>query len=258
MSGRRGAGLALAAALTLLCACQAQVQRLEPEVLARLPHDPGAFTQGLLLADGRLYESTGLYGESSLREVDPESGEVLRVRYLPAEVFGEGLARVGDRLVQLTWRSGRAFVYELDTFEPVAEFRYDTEGWGLCFDGAWLYMSDGSSRLFRRHPDTFALEGTVAVALDGEPQPRLNELECVGEHVYANVWQADTILKIHKGSGRVVAVIDAGALLSAAERAELGPDAVLNGIAYRPERDTFYLTGKLWPVLLEVRFDATP
>lgn len=262
----RCAALALAL-VWLLAACgEPEVQRLRVEVLASYPHDTAAFTQGLVYYQGRLYESTGLYGESDLREVALESGEVIRLRQLPARYFGEGLARVGDRLIQLTWREGTAFVYDLETFNEVGRFRYDGEGWGLCFDGNDLYMTDGSATLFRRDPETFALRGRLTVTRNqgGERRPvtRLNELECVGDYVYANVFLTEEIVQIDKRSGRVVAVIDAGGLVSQAELAALHPDperlanAVLNGIAYRPERETFLLTGKLWPRLFEVRFVA--
>lgn len=239
----------------LLVACASAPAELEVVVLERLPHDSGAFTQGLLLEDGLLYESTGLYGSSSLREVDPKTGEVVRIRHLDPSLFGEGLALVEDRLIQLTWRAGTALVYDLETFEPLDSFEYDGEGWGLCFDGESLWMSDGSSTLRARDPETFEVEESLAVTRDGEPVTRLNELECVGEYIYANVWQTNEIVRVVKESGRVDAVIDAGALLSPQVRAVLSPDAVLNGIAYDPLEETFLITGKLWPAMFEVRFE---
>jgi glutamine cyclotransferase len=241
-------------ALFLLSGCQAQeLTRAVPVVLETYPHDPQAFTQGLLLEDDRFFESTGLYGASSLREVVPETGEVVRELALPPEYFAEGLALIGDRLIQLTWREGAALVYDLDTFEQVDTLAYEGEGWGLCFDGEALVMSDGSATLTRRDPETFAVLDTTQVRLGNEPVAMLNELECVDGFVYANVWQEDTIVKI-AADGRVVQEIDASSLLSEAERAQLGPEAVLNGIAYSPETETFFLTGKLWPKVLEVRF----
>ena len=251
----------LAAASPILAACQQDPVALEPVVQARYPHDPSAFTQGLVFADGRFYESTGLYGESTLREVIPESGEVIRSLPLEARYFGEGLALADDRLIQLTWRSGVAFVWDADTFELLDTFRYETEGWGLCFDGADLWMSDGSAVLVRRDPDTFAVRGRVEVTDRGEPLGLLNELECVGDHVYANVWQTDTIVRIDKETGRVAATIDASGLLGQEERAALNAQAVLNGIAWDPETERFWLTGKLWPAVFEVEFArpaATP
>ncbi len=236
-----------------LASCQGTATRQVPKVLNTYPHDAGAFTQGLLLHDGDLYESTGLFGESSLREVDLETGEVVRELPIASEYFAEGLALVGDKLVQLTWQNGRAFVYDLETFNQEGRFSYETEGWGLCFDGEDLYMSDGSATLFERDAETFEIVSEKQVKLGGEPVTQLNELECVGDFVYANVWQTDRIVKIDKESGRVVSDIDASALFPAAER-PADPNAVLNGIAYNPDTDTFYLTGKLWPRLFEVRF----
>ncbi len=240
--------------LAFLTGCQGQaLTEAVPQVLETYPHDTSAFTQGLLLSGGRFYESTGIYGQSTLREVVPETGEVLRELALPPQYFAEGLTLVGDRLLQITWKSGEAFVYNLDTFEQTGTFSYDGEGWGICYDGAALQMSDGSSTLTRRDPETFAVLGTTEVKLNGQPVTMLNELECVDGYVYANIWQADTIVKIAE-DGRVVEEIDASNLLTSAERAQLGPDAVLNGIAYDAETKTFFLTGKLWPKVFAVRF----
>lgn len=229
----------------------AQTATVRPEVLSSFPHDPTAFTQGLLLFDSELYESTGLEGQSTVRRVRLESGEVLQRTDLIDTEFGEGLALVDDRLVQLTWQNGVAHVYDRATLTKLESFDYDGEGWGLCFDGAKLLMTDGSSTLFFRDPQTFDIEGQVTVTLDGAPVARLNELECVGELVYANVWQTDFILRIDPRTGTVLTRIDASGLLTAEE--EVSAD-VLNGIAYDASTDHFYLTGKLWPRLFEVRF----
>ncbi len=241
-----------------LVACQGPARTLVPEVLASYPHDAGAFTQGLVWHEGKLYESTGLNGQSTLREVDLETGEVIRTLMLDERYFAEGLALVGDKLYQLTWQNGEAFRYDLETFELERAYPYDTEGWGLCYDGDNLYMSDGSARLYQRDPETFEVTRTVVVRVQVEgresPVANLNELECVGGHVYANVWLTDTLVKIDKNSGQMIATIEASNLLSAEERAGLGEGAVLNGVAYNPETETFYLTGKLWPRLFEVRF----
>jgi glutaminyl-peptide cyclotransferase len=231
------------------------VERLRVEVLRVAPHDREAFTQGLLLHEGRLYESTGLHGRSSLRQVDRASGEVLRQIRLDPIFFAEGLARVGNRLIQITWKEEVALVYDLQTLERVDQLRYSGEGWGLCYDGERLIMTDGSANLTMRDPQTFAAIGTVAVTLEGRSMERLNELECVGDRVYANVWMTDLILRIDPRSGRVEAVIDASNLLSPEERRTAD---VLNGIAYDPEQDVFLITGKLWPRLFEVRFVALP
>lgn len=227
------------------------VEQLRAQVLAVFPHDRGAFTQGLLFHDGSLYESTGLYGRSSLRQVDPTTGAVKRSVPLPPKLFGEGLARVDDRLIQITWKQGVAPVYNLFAFEQVGQFTYSGEGWGLCYDDVRLVMSNGSSSLTFRDPQTFSPIGTVPVTLNGRPVERLNELECVGQHVYANIWQTDTIVRINAASGRVDATIDASGLLGPDDR--VGVD-VLNGVAYDAERDVFLITGKLWPKLFEVRF----
>lgn len=239
------------------------VEVLAIEVISERPHDTNAFTQGLLLhTDGLLYESTGLYGQSTLRAVDPQTGDVLRRYDLPEQFFAEGLALVDDRLIQLTWREGAAFVYELDagaendTFEPLGTFAYNQEGWGLCYDGEVLYHSDGTTSITVRDPETFAPARTFPVTLYGAFVDEINELECVGDDIYANVWNSDTILRFDK-NGVVNAVIDGSGLMSAEERAQMGGGAVLNGIAYDPENDVFLITGKLWDTLYEVRFVPT-
>ena len=229
------------------------VAELEPQVLGSYPHDTDAFTQGLLLHNNLFYESTGLRGRSSLRKVELETGEVLEQISVPEQYFAEGLALVNDRLIQLTWEAGEAFVYNLD-FEQTGSFNYEGEGWGLCYDGESLYMSDGSATLDRRDPETFELEEEVAVRLRGAPVVRLNELECVADSIYANVWQTNDIVRIDKASGQVTAVIDASELLTAEERAGLESGGVLNGIAYDAEAETFFVTGKLWPKVFEVNF----
>lgn len=233
-----------------------QPRHLTVEIVSSYPHDSKAFTQGLLFYKGDLYESTGLYGRSSLRRVDLGTGGVFRQVPLPGKIFGEGLARVDDRLVQITWREQLAFVYDLYRFERVAQFSYAGDGWGLCYDGTRLIMSDGSARLTFRDPHTFAVVGQVEVRNAGRPQTQINELECVDGKVYANVWSSDEILEIDPATGTVRAIIDASNLLPRAERNALGPEAVLNGIAYDSATGTFFLTGKLWPKLFRVRFVA--
>jgi glutaminyl-peptide cyclotransferase len=203
------------------------------------------------MADGRLYESTGLYGESTLREVDAETGAVLRSISLADEYFGEGIAVVGDRLIQLTWQEHTALVYQLSDFAQVATFAYETEGWGLCDDGSRLVMSNGSSRLQFRDRSTFELQGTIQVTNAGEPVEGLNELECVGVEIYANVHRTDTIVRIDALLGVVIGEIDASFVVNDPAVAGTG---VMNGIAYDPAAQTFLITGKNWPVLFEVRF----
>lgn len=239
------------------------VERLRIRVIRRLPHDPGAFTQGLQVhADGRLFESTGLNGHSTVRQVALDSGEVQRSFSVDRNYFAEGLTIVGDRLIQLTWQSGRAFEYDLETFALRREFEYDGEGWGLCLQdaeqaagpGPRLVMSDGSSTLTFRDPDSFEQTGAVQVRRGRRGVSRLNELECVGDAVYANVWQTDEIVRIDPSTGRVTATIDASGLLTAQDRSEHDVD-VLNGIAYLPDSEHFLITGKRWPAMFEVVFE---
>lgn len=221
------------------------------EVLATYPHDPGAFTQGLVLEGARLFESTGLRGRSSLREVSLESGEVLRRVDLAPEFFGEGLTLYDGRAIQLTWTSRRGFVYDADTFARERTFDYESEGWGLTHDGSRLIMSDGTATLQFRNPDTFELVGaTVVRDLEGTPVPRLNELEYVEGRILANVWLTDRVAVIDPQTGRVEAWIDLAGLLPPEDAA--GAD-VLNGIAVDAERGELLVTGKLWPTLYRIR-----
>ena len=226
-------------------------ERLRVRVIQTYPHDPGAFTQGLVLEGGRLFESTGLEGRSSLREVELATGRVLRRLDVPAPVFAEGLALVGTRLFQITWKHETAFTYDRDSFKKGPSLPYTGEGWGLCHDGRELVMSDGSARLSFRGPETFRQVREVIVREEGRPVDQLNELECVGRHVYANVWQTERIVRVDPKSGTVTASIDASNLLNPAER--YGTD-VLNGIAYDKSNDTFLITGKLWPKMFRVKF----
>ncbi|MEM6457086.1 MAG: glutaminyl-peptide cyclotransferase [Acidobacteriota bacterium] len=227
-------------------------ERLRVRVLERHPHDPDAFTQGLVWHEDRLYESVGRYGRSGLRRVDPTTGRVEQHVPLEASLFGEGLARVGDRLIQLTWKAGLGAVYDLATLTPVDWVSYDGEGWGLAYDGSDLWMSNGSPRLLRRDPETFAVRDVRVVTLAGEPLPGLNELEFARDALYANVWTRDEIVRIDPATGRVTAVIDASGLLTPRERRRVD---VLNGIAYDPRGETFWITGKLWPAMFHVVFE---
>jgi glutaminyl-peptide cyclotransferase len=240
--------------LLLLVGCGYPVPVSVPEVVRLLPHDTGAYTQGLLLHEGLFYESTGQYGSSTLREVDVETGEVLRMVELGEDYFGEGIALVDDRIIQLTWREGVAFVYDLETFDVVDTFEYQGEGWGLCFDGRYLFMTTGGSFLQRRDPATFSLLESVQITLGGNPLFQVNELACVGDHVYGNVYMTDRIVQMEKATGVVVAEVD-GSMLEPAGGRPLQSDAVMNGIAHDPDSDLFYLTGKLWSSIFEVRLD---
>jgi len=258
----RAAGMLVAVLPTLLAGLPARgladqapmsaPPRLKTTVVRSYPHDRMAFTQGLIWRDGLLYESTGLVGRSSLRKVDLATGSVKQQVAVPDPYFAEGLADVGNRLFQLTWQHGRVFVYDKNTFNRVGELGYQGEGWGLCHDGRALVMSDGSDALTVRAPDTFAITRTVKVTQAGRPLERINELECVGGDVYANVWMTDSIVRIDMKSGQVNATMDASGLLTPAERQ--GTD-VLNGIAYDPADRTFLITGKLWPKLFRVKFE---
>lgn len=227
------------------------VKTLRVEVIRELPHDPSAYTQGLLWWNDRLYESTGRYGESTLRRLDPRTGAVEQQVAIPSNFFGEGLARVDAHLFMLTWQAERGLVFDLDTFEVVRSFRYRGEGWGLCHDGTRFVMSDGSDTLTFRDPETFDPIATRPVTLRGRPQASLNELECVDGAVYANVYQDDYLVRIDPATGRVTHQIDAAGLLT---RAEARRADVLNGIAYDPNAESFYITGKWWPKMFEVRF----
>jgi glutaminyl-peptide cyclotransferase len=227
-------------------------ERLRVRVVRRYPHDTSAFTQGLLWHEGHLYESTGLRGQSTLRKVDLETGEVLQRRDVDEALFAEGLALVGSRLFQLTWQNGQAHVWSLDDFRHERTFRYQGEGWGLCYDGQHLVMSDGSSRLSFRDPETFRVIRQVTVRQEGRALRHLNELECVDGQVWANVWQTDRIVRIDPRTGHVTAVVDASGLLTEQEALDVD---VLNGIAWIPERRRFVITGKLWPHLFEVELE---
>jgi glutaminyl-peptide cyclotransferase len=219
------------------------------EITDRLPHDPTAYTQGILWADSVLFESTGQYGRSDVRRVDLRSGKVLASRALPVDRFGEGLALLKGRLYQLTWQSGVAYSYDAATLAPLDSFPYPGEGWGLATDGMSLIMSDGSDSLRILSPLTFQVQRVVHVRYQGAPLHKLNELEYVNGDVLANVYQSNWVLRINPASGDVREVLDF---------ADLYPDRsasaeVMNGIARSPDGTQLLLTGKLWPVLFQVR-----
>lgn len=227
-----------------------------PQLVERLPHDRSSFTQGLVWRQGVFYESTGRYGRSAVRIVDPATGEAIREQTLPDQYFGEGLEVADGRVVQLTWREETAFIWEAGTLEPLGTFAYQGEGWGLCAQEDRFVMSDGSSLLTFRHLETFQPLGTVEVTREGEPVANLNELECAGGLVYANIWLTDSIAIIDPADGTVTGLIDGSGLTGLLDdREEID---VLNGIAYRPDRDLFYLTGKLWPNLFLVELVPHP
>ena len=219
-------------------------------VVATYPHDRGAFTQGLVYAGGALYESTGLYGRSSVRRVHMKTGTPELVRPLAAQYFGEGLTAFGERLIQLTWHSGKAFVYRRGDLQPIGEHRYATNGWGLTHDGRHLIMSDGSATLYFLDPDRFTEVRRLEVRDHLGPVTFLNELEYVGGDIFANVWRSSRILRIDAASGRVTGFIDLSALAAPMER-EPSAD-VLNGIAYIPGSGRLLVTGKQWPYLYAI------
>jgi len=225
--------------------------RMTYEVVETYPHDPGAFTQGLLIHEGTLYESTGLYGESSLRKVDLETGEVLARVDLPPNTFGEGLTLWEDRLVQLTWRENTAFIYDLKDFSLLGTFAYPTEGWGLTHDGARLIMSDGSHRLYFIDSGDYQILGNIEVTDQDVPVERLNELEFIFGEVFANVWLTDEIVRIDPETGEVLGWIDLAGILP--EDLRTYTTDVLNGIAFDPDENRLFVTGKNWPLLFEIR-----
>ena len=223
---------------------------LRPQVLGELAHDTSAFTEGLEIAGGSLYEGTGLAGRSQLRELDPATGALRRAVALPGGYFGEGITVAGDRIWQLTWRDGVALEWDRASLTLRREVPISGEGWGLCSQGSRLVRSDGTDRLRFHDPVTFAETGSVRVTLDGEPVTELNELECVDGQVWANVWRTDRLVRIDPADGRVTAVVDAAGLLAPGRRA--GTD-VLNGIASLGGGE-FLLAGKFWPATFRVRF----
>lgn len=245
---------------------------LQPEVIDVRPHDPDAWIQGWVYHEGALYESTGgsvysssALGRSTLREVDPATGEVRRQYDVPETYYAEGLARVDDRLIQITWKEETAFVYDLATFEQVGTFSYEGQGWGLCADQRYLYMTNGTPFILVRDRETFELLFSLAVTLRGQaisqyvdeqnhPLGQLNELECVGDYIYSNIWQTEVILKIDKRNGVIAGIIDASNLREYQQEGEDYNPRYLNGIAYLPDSDTFLITGKYWPRMFEVRF----
>jgi glutaminyl-peptide cyclotransferase len=221
-------------------------------VVHTYPHDPQAFTQGLLYRDGFLYESTGMHGRSSIRKVSLETGRVLQQANLPADVFGEGMTAWGNELFGITWQSQTGYVFDLASFKLKRTFAYPGEGWGLTQDGHQLIMSDGSNELRLLDPATLHEVRRIAVTVNGVPVDQLNELEWINGEIYANIWQTDVIARIDPANGNVVGWIDLSGLLRA-ERRQMGPDDVLNGIAYDPASGRLFVTGKQWPKLFEIK-----
>jgi glutaminyl-peptide cyclotransferase len=218
-------------------------------VLATLPHDTTSFTEGLQRDGTTLWEGTGLAGLSELRELDPTTGAVVRSAPLPGKLWGEGVAVTGDTIWQLTYQDGVALQWDKATLKVKKQVALTGEGWGLCYDGNRLVQSDGSATLRFRNPTTFAQTGALTVTLDDKPVPQLNELECAGGQVWANVWPSTQIVRINPASGRVTATVDGAGLLTPEQ--QQGTD-VMNGITWLGG-DDYLLTGKYWPVMLRVR-----
>ena len=220
------------------------------EVINTYEHDPSAYTQGLIFRDGILYEGTGLYGQSSLREVVLESGQVEQKISLAEQFFGEGITELDGKIYQLTWKEQTGFIYDPTTFEQLATFSYPTEGWGLTHDGQKLLMSDGSETLYFLDPETLQKASQVTVSAEGMLVPRLNELEYVEGEVWANVYQTSCIARIDPASGQVLGWIDISGILS---MKDLPGSEVPNGIAYDSTGQRLFVTGKYWPKLFEIR-----
>jgi glutamine cyclotransferase len=213
------------------------------------PHDSNAFTEGLVYDNGSLYESTGLYGNSTLRRVDLETGEVLQVHALQPQLFGEGITIVGNKIIQLTWQSHIGFVYDKNSFALLQEFNYSTEGWGIAFDGTHLIMSDGTANLYFLDPETFQKVGQIQVH-DDAPVTELNELEYIQGEIYANIWTEQRIAIINPQTGEVNAWINLTGLYNPPDQDQ---NSVLNGIAYDATGNRLFVTGKMWPELYEIK-----
>jgi glutaminyl-peptide cyclotransferase len=243
-------GVILSAGFIPACFAGNPVGKASPVIVRTIPHDQTAFTQGLLCYKGMLYESTGITGKSTLRCVNPADGSVVKKKTVP-DLFAEGLARMGLELVQLSWKEQTALTYSLPDLSQKGYFRYEGEGWGLTSDSASFIMSNGSDTLYLRST-AFVVKRKVPVTLKGQPVKFLNELEYVKGMVYANVWLTSEIVAIRLKTGDVERVIDCSGLVR--EAGVQNPENVLNGIAYNPAAETFFVTGKNWPVMFEVKW----
>jgi len=221
------------------------------EIVHTYPHDPGAYTQGLIFDQGQLLESTGRNGKSSLRRVELETGRVLQQVIVAEEYFAEGISLLHEKIYQLTWQHQLCFVYDHQTFKKLGQLSYDGEGWGLTTDQHALILSDGTSRLRFLSPDNFSVTRTLNVVDGKEPVTELNELEYVKDQIYANVWHQQRIAMIDPKSGKVTGWLNLDGLLSPKEVAD--EEGVLNGIAYDEKTDRLFVTGKLWPKLFEIK-----
>ncbi len=237
--------------------CFTRRVRLCVDICKVYPHDPGAFTQGLVFDSGKLYESTGRYGRSTLRRIDIVTGKVLKKIFLPRDLFAEGITVIGHRIYQLTWKARKGFVYDKKTLLPFKEFRYSTEGWGLAHDGSHLIMSDGSDRLFFLSIDDLRVEKIIYVhESNGNNIKYLNELELVNGKIFANIWQSDRIAIVSPDTGLVELYIDLSTIWNWVKKNSNDlPVGVPNGIAYDPGKKSLFITGKLWPYLFECNID---
>lgn len=226
------------------------VEKLSYQVVASYPHDPKAWTQGLYYEGGILYESTGIYGDSTLRRVDLKTGLVLQKHSLRDHYFAEGMTLFNGKLYQLTWLTKKGFIYDPKSFEQISTFEYPGEGWGLTHDSEHLIMSDGTAKLYFMDPETMNTVRSITVRFGDRVVPELNELEYIGGYIYANVWYQNIILKIDPANGDTVGYLDFSTLYPKRPRSEV---AVLNGIAYNEEKDVFYITGKFWAKLFEIK-----
>ena len=220
------------------------------KVVKTYPHDKESFTQGLVMDKGVLYESTGLNGRSAIKTVDLETGKVIKSHELADKYFGEGITIVEDKIIQLTWRAKKGFVYDKETLKLLKTFRYQTQGWGITYDGKYMIMSDGSDVLYFMDPDTFKALGTLEVYGDSGKVGKLNELEYIDGEIYANIWGTEKIARIDPKTGRITAWIDLTGLLSKQDKKDRVD--VLNGIAFNSENGNLFVTGKLWPKIFEI------
>lgn len=234
---------------------QPAMEPLQYKVLARFPHDPEAFTQGLEVWGDHLLEGTGGLGKSQLRLVHLASGAIYRTHNLAPDEFGEGVTRMGNQIYQLTWKNGSLHVYDAESFQLLRTVKFQGEGWGLTHDNKNLIMSDGSEFLQLRHRDSFALIRRLTVTREGRPLRKLNELEWVDGEIWANIWQTQEIVRIDAASGRVTGTLDCRGILPWSERS--GHEDVLNGIAFHPRRGTLLVTGKFWPFLFEIQVTSS-
>ena len=250
---RAGAPVSRFVLVLLFCLCALSPALADDtyRIIHAYPHDPQAFTQGLIYLDGHLYESTGINGRSTLRMEDLETGRTLQNLNVPSQYFAEGLTDWGSKLIQLTWQAHLALVYDRFSFRQVATFPYTGEGWGLTQDGKHLILSDGSAALRFFDPATFRELRRVEVKDSGVPIDKLNELEFVHGEIYANIWHTDRIARISPETGKVLGWINLTGLLPESQRSD--PEAVLNGIAYDAAHNRLFVTGKLWPTLFEIK-----